>query len=159
VIYLDWEKSVIVRNFVDGKSLDTLLRYQGDKLSPEVSKVVFQAGENIAKIHKTGVTLGDCKDENLIFNDGRIFFFDLEQAHKHGHQSWDIAEFLYYSGRFLLSKKKIHDISENFLNGYLSVGDKETVKRISSTVFLSIFLPITPIHVVNEIARVCDELT
>jgi len=82
----------------------------------------------------------------------------LEQAHKHGHQSWDIAEFLYYSGRFLLSTNKIHDVAENFLKGFLSVGDKENVKRISSTVFSSIFLPITPIHVVNEITRVCDKL-
>jgi len=158
IIYLDWEKSVIVRNFVDGKTLDILIRSQEEQLSPEVSKNVFQAGEKIAQVHKSGVTLGDCKDENLISNDGRIFFFDLEQAHKHGHQSWDIAEFLYYSGRFLLSTNKIHDIAENFLEGYLSVGDKENVKRISSTVFSSIFLPITPIPVVNEITKVCNKL-
>lgn len=43
IIYLDWEKSVIVRNFVDGKTLDILIRSQEEQLSPEVSKKCFSS--------------------------------------------------------------------------------------------------------------------
>jgi len=158
IIYLDWGNTVIIRAFVDGKNLDDFLRHQGEHLSPEATEALFKTGEAIAKVHKSGVILGDCKDENIVLNDNRVFFVDLEQAHKRGDQAWDIAEFLYYSGRFQLSTTKIHDISENFLKGYLSIGDVNNVKRITSAKYTSLFLPITPIHVVNEITKVCNAL-
>ena len=60
-------------------------------------------GEEISRVHATGISLGDSKPDNAILDgSGRIWFVDLEQASESGTPAWDLAEFLYYCGHYTL---------------------------------------------------------
>ena len=43
---------------------------------------------------------------------------DLEQAVERGDQAWDIAEFLYYTGKLSLREDGMRVVANAFLDGY-----------------------------------------
>ena len=103
-----------------------------------------------------GVTLGDSKPDNAILDpEGRIWFVDLEQASEEGEPTWDLAEFLYYSGHYSLRWQRVKPLVESFLEGYLREGDSGTVREIGSARYKRIFGLLTAPHIVMGIGRVC----
>jgi hypothetical protein len=106
--------------------------------------------------------LGDCKPENFVTENGQVFFLDLEQAARNGDKTWDIAEFLYYSGHYcptLSSSNAASIIAKNFIEGYLEAGGKtENVKKAASPRYTKVFSVFTPPHIILAISNICQKL-
>ena len=125
--------------------------------------LVRMVGRKTAEAHKLGVSLGDCKPENIIVTkDGKAFFVDLEQASRDGNQAWDVAEFLYYSGHYaspISPADSTELIAKEFIEGYLEAGgEKETVKKAGSPRYTKVFTIFTPPHVILAISNVCKKM-
>jgi tRNA A-37 threonylcarbamoyl transferase component Bud32 len=124
---------------------------------------VREVGRKIAEAHELDVSLGDCKPENFIVTkNGKIVFLDLEQASRDGDKTWDVAEFLYYSGHYsspVSSSNAASIIARNFIEGYLEAGGKkETVKKAASARYTKVFSVFTPLHVIRAISNVCQKM-
>jgi len=165
ICYISPQKRLIFEDFIDGeKMVETIKRIisSKEKAVKEVA-VVKEVGRKIAEAHRLGVSLGDCKPENFIVTkDGKTFFVDLEQATRNGNQTWDIAEFLYYSGHYvspISSAKAASIITKNFIEGYLEAGGrKETVKKAASPRYAKVFSVFTPPHVIIAISNLCQKM-
>jgi len=124
--------------------------------------LVNEVGKKIAEAHRLGVSLGDCKPENFLIENREIFFLDLEQATRDGDKTWDVAEFLYYSGHYsspLSSSKAASIITKNFIEGYLKGGGKtETVKKAASARYTKVFSIFTPPHILLAISNLCQKM-
>jgi len=163
IIYVSPAERLIFQEYVEGESLTKIIRQicssNGD--NEELYSVIRKVGEEIAKVHSLNISLGDCKPENMKFTrDGRICFLDLEQAEKGGDKSWDIAEFLYYSGHYAyMSPIKIPKrITESFIDGYLEGGGSaEDIKKIRSPKYIKVFSFFTPPHILYVIANTCGK--
>lgn len=166
IIYVSPEEKIIFQEYIDGVSASKILkdlcgeRDGGEK--GEMLAAIRRIGREIARIHKLNVSLGDCKPENVILaNNGRIFFVDLEQAERGGDKSWDIAEFLCYSGHYAsFSPAEVtEDITREFLSGYLEAGGEvRNVRRSLSPRYLKVFSFFTPPHTLLIIANACRKI-
>ncbi len=165
ILYVSPQKRLIFEEFIEGeKMVETVKRIisSKDKAVKEAA-MVKKVGRKIAKAHRLGVSLGDCKPENLIVTkDGEIFFVDLEQAARNGNQAWDVAEFLYYSGHYVFpisSTKAASIITRNFIEGYLEAGGKkETVKKAATARYVKVFSVFTSPHVILAISNLCQKM-
>jgi tRNA A-37 threonylcarbamoyl transferase component Bud32 len=132
----------------------------------EVNKeleLIREAGKSIAKVHRTGVALGDCKPENFILSkNGKLYFIDLEQASREGNQTWDVAEFLYYSGHHvppLASANLAELVARTFIDAYFEAGGKkENVKDAASPRYTKVFSIFTQPHVILAISNLCRKI-
>jgi tRNA A-37 threonylcarbamoyl transferase component Bud32 len=126
-----------------------------------LADVFRYVGREIAKVHRLGVSLGDCKPENIIITpDGKVYFVDLEQAEKEGDKAWDIAELLYYSGHYvsLSSRETARMMTRKFIEGYLEErGEIENLKKARSPKYLKVFSFFTPPHMIFTISSTCRE--
>ncbi|MCW4054581.1 MAG: hypothetical protein NWE84_06650, partial [Candidatus Bathyarchaeota archaeon] len=101
--------------------------------------------------------------ENVIVTkDGTPYFVDLEQASRDGNQTWDIAEFLYYSGHYVSPIAPVNAaelIAKEFIKGYLEAeGKKETIKKAGSARYTKVFSIFTPPHVILAISNLCKKM-
>ncbi|MBS7648384.1 MAG: lipopolysaccharide kinase InaA family protein [Candidatus Bathyarchaeia archaeon] len=167
IIYVSPEEKIIFQEYIDGINASEVIRQlykmTGDENGREkLLDVIRRIGRELAKIHSLGVSVGDCKPENIILSsDGRIFFVDLEQAERSGDQAWDIAEFLYYSGHYTLlpSLNIIDEEVKEFIYGYLESGGKiENIKRALSPRYIKVFSFFTPPHVILAISNTCKRV-
>lgn len=164
IFHVSTKEGLIFEEFVEGESLVGIIKQiilSGEKAS-EVA-FVREVGRKIAETHKLGVSLGDCKPENIIVaKDGRIFFVDLEQASRDGNHTWDIAEFLYYSGHYaspISPADSAELIAREFIEGYLEAGgENTTVKKAGSPRYTKVFSIFTPPHVILAISNVCKKM-
>jgi tRNA A-37 threonylcarbamoyl transferase component Bud32 len=165
ILHVSLQKRLIFENFIEGeKMVETIKRIISSKeKAVKEAAMVKEVGKRIAEAHRLGVSLGDCKPENFIVTkDGKIFFVDLEQAARDGNQTWDVAEFLYYSGHYVFpisSAKAASIIAKNFIEGYLEAeGRKETVKKAASARYVKVFSVFTPPHVIIAISNLCRKM-
>ncbi len=165
ILYVSPQKRLIFEDFIEGeKMVETIKRIISPKeKAVKEAAMVKEVGRKIAEAHRLGVSLGDCKPENFIVTkDGKIFFVDLEQAARNGNQTWDVAEFLYYSGHYVFpisSAKAASIIAKNFIEGYLEAGGrKETVKKVASARYVKVFSVFTPPHVIVAISNLCRKM-
>jgi tRNA A-37 threonylcarbamoyl transferase component Bud32 len=163
IFYISPQKRVIFEEFIEGEKLsETIKRIFSANKNAEDVALVREAGQLIAEAHSLGVSLGDCKPENLIVSKDKLVLLDLEQATRDGDQVWDVAEFLYYSGHYspsMFSTNNVDIIARNFIEGYLKAGGKkETVKKAASTRYTKVFSVFTPPHVLLAIANVCQKM-
>jgi len=165
ILYVSPQKRLIFEDFIEGeKMVETIKRIISSKeKAVKEAAMVKEVGRKIAEAHRLGVSLGDCKPENFIVTkDGKTFFVDLEQAARNGNQTWDIAEFLYYSGHYvspISSAKAASIIAKNFIEGYLEAGGrKETVKNAASARYVKVFSVFTPPHVIIAISNLCRKM-
>ncbi|RLC33405.1 MAG: hypothetical protein DRZ76_04375, partial [Candidatus Nealsonbacteria bacterium] len=94
-----------------------------------------------------GICLVDSKPQNmLIKKPNQIYITDLEQARMNGDKSWDIALFIFYALKFNIDRKRTEDIVNSFIDGYLEIGDKDTIRSSACSRYTRIFLPIVPIN-------------
>jgi tRNA A-37 threonylcarbamoyl transferase component Bud32 len=163
ILYISSQKRLLFEEFIEGKKLiETIKRILSSNGDAAGINLVREVGRKIAEVHELGVSLGDCKPENFVINNGEVFFLDLEQAARDGDKTWDIAEFLYYSGHYsspLSSSNPASTIARNFIDGYLEAGGKkENVKKAASPRYTKVFSIFTPPHILLTISNICQKM-
>jgi len=162
ILHISLQQSLVFKEFVEGENLvDIIKRVMANEKEAEKELALIQdVGRKMAEAHGFGVALGDCKPENVIVTkEGKLYFVDLEQASRDGNQTWDIAEFLYYSGHYvppLASADSAEFIAKTFIEGYLEAGgSRETVRKAASPRYTKVFTIFTQPHVILTISNLC----
>ncbi len=141
VLAADARARIILFSYVSGDQLSTLLGGLG-RDGPGVRRekdAAFSAGETVGAAHQMEVALGDTKPENFNY-------------------SWDVAEFLYYSGHYWLSHDKaLGDYVESFIEGYLVQGNARVLKSASSPRYVRVFSLWTPPNILYGINKTLQE--
>jgi tRNA A-37 threonylcarbamoyl transferase component Bud32 len=163
ILYISPQKRLLFEEFIEGKKLiEPIKRILSSNEDTEGIKLVKEVGRKIAEAHRLGVSLGDCKPENFLTNNFKVFFLDLEQATRAGDKTWDVAEFLYYSGHYsspMSSSNAVSTLARNFIDGYLEAGgNKETVKKAASARYTKVFSVFTPPHILLAISNICQKM-
>ncbi len=161
VLAADARARIILFSYVPGDQLSGLL----GKIDPDgpaglrEKEAAYTAGETVGAAHQNEVALGDTKPENFIADRlGNVTLVDLEQGKFKGDYSWDVAEFLYYSGHYWLSHdKSLRDYVESFIEGYLEQGNAKTLKSASSPRYVRVFSLWTPPNILYGINRTLQE--
>ncbi|MEM1585845.1 MAG: lipopolysaccharide kinase InaA family protein [Candidatus Bathyarchaeia archaeon] len=164
ILYVSPEEKIIIQEHIEGmaasKVIKQLCRAVGEE-KRNLLMVIRKIGCEIARVHMLGVSIGDCKPENIIVtSDGRVFFVDLEQAGRGGDQAWDIAEFLYYSGHYILLTTNVaEDLVREFISGYImSNGSIKNIKKALSLKYTRVFSFFTSPHTLLTIVNSCKRL-
>ena len=162
IFYVSHSKRLLFEEFIEGEDfVETIKRILTSNSPPKDSDIalVKEVGQKIAQAHNLGVTMGDCKPENFMVTQDGIVLLDLEQATRNGNQTWDIAEFLYFSGHYnppMSSANAASIIARKFIEGYIEAGGKnETVIKAASPRYTKVFSVFTLPHVLMAISNVC----
>jgi Kae1-associated kinase Bud32 len=163
IIYISHQNRMIFKEYIEGKELvENIKRIISSTNNENDVTIVKEVGRKIAKAHNLGVSLGDCKPENFIVKGNDIVLLDLEQATRQGNKTWDIAEFLYFSGHYsplISSSKAISIITRNFIEGYLEAGGKkEIIKNASSARYTKVFSIFTAPQILLAISNTCKKM-
>jgi len=165
-LYVSPQERLIFKEFVEGENFDEIVKemLSGNREALVEADLIRDVGRKIAEIHRMGVSLGDCKPENILLTtEGKLCFVDLEQATRDGDQSWDIAEFLYYSGHYVppISTSGLNDmelLTKEFIEGYLEAGGKkETIKSAGSAKYTKVFSIFALPHIIFAISNLCKK--
>jgi len=161
VMAADAKARIVLFSYVSGDQLSTLLgRSRAEGLTGRrETDASYGAGETLGAAHQIEVALGDTKPENFIVDrNGRVTLVDLEQGKFKGDYSWDVAEFLYYSGHYWLSHDKpLRDYVESFIEGYLEQGKARVLKSASSPRYVRVFSLWTPPNILYGINKTLQE--
>jgi tRNA A-37 threonylcarbamoyl transferase component Bud32 len=166
VLHVSVNERLIFMEYIKGKDLTHNIKRIGriksqDAISKDL-KLLTRVGELLAEVHALNVVLGDTKPENVIVNcDNRIYLLDFEQASEGGDKSWDIAEFLYFSGHYLPplgSAEKAELIANTFISGYLKAGGSlSSVKKAGDAKYTRIFGVFTAPAVLTAMSAACKK--
>ncbi len=158
VLYASFRDRLLVKEYVEGPSLVGVVRgiLRGEG-SEEDKQAIRKLGENLALIHGLGATVGDCKPDDFILSDGTPYLVDLEQGSKGGDASWDVAEFLYFSGRYanpLDPLEGAERLVELFAQGYLEGGGNvRTLREAGRLRYWKVLTPLVLPQVLYTISR------
>ncbi|MCK5628337.1 hypothetical protein KAI12_02630 [Candidatus Bathyarchaeota archaeon] len=141
ILYISHTKRLVFMEYIDGEGFDKYIKRfvisENAKENQTILETVRQIGALFAKVHILDISLGDTKPENLILSEnGDIYIIDLEQASREGDKSWDIAEFLYYSGHHMPpfnGYSKANEMAQAFIQGYLGEGGMAKILRKAGT--------------------------
>ncbi|MGE5637765.1 MAG: AarF/UbiB family protein [Chloroflexota bacterium] len=166
VLHVSVNERLIFMEYIKGKDLTHNIKRIGriksqDAISKDL-KLLTRVGELLAEVHALNVVLGDTKPENVIVNcDNRLYLLDFEQASEGGDKSWDIAEFLYFSGHYLPplgSAEKAELIANAFISGYLKAGGSlSSVKKAGDAKYTRIFGVFTAPAVLTAMSAACKK--
>ncbi len=162
ILHVNFEGRLLLREYVEGDNLVTVIRAAIRRGDPEALGLDYikRAGNAVASVHGSGLTLGDCKPGNFIVAPGGTpFIVDLEQGARGGNETWDLAEFLYFSGHQagpLDPVKGIVEVAQSFIDGYLSGGgSRQRVTDAARLKYTKVFAPLVLPHVIHAIAKTC----
>jgi tRNA A-37 threonylcarbamoyl transferase component Bud32 len=165
ILHVSPQQRLIFKEYIEGTNMTKIVKHiTSSKVKADKELVLIRkVGEKIAEAHGLGVVLGDCKPENIIVTkEGEPFFLDLEQASRDGNKSWDVAEFLYYSGHYfspIANTNVAEPITQAFIEGYLrGGGKKETIKKAWSAQYTKVFSIFTPPQVIFTISTICRKI-
>lgn len=158
---------LVCMEYIEGETIEKVIKRimqceLSEKEIEENLKVIRKVGENLAKIHALDITLGDTKPENMLLaKDGRIYFLDLEQASRGGDKAWDVAEFIYYSGRYAQvfeGIERVKSLALEFIKGYIGAGGgKKIVRAAGEYKYARVFVPLVLPHVIITISKICQK--
>jgi tRNA A-37 threonylcarbamoyl transferase component Bud32 len=168
VLHVSHGERLVFMEYINGENLANQIKRIATAKAEEPANAelatLTRVGELLARVHALGVALGDTKPENVIVNPaGEIFLLDFEQASHDGggDKTWDIAEFLYYSGHYLPplhSAGKAEALAHAFITGYLKGGgDVNVVKKAAQTKYTRVFSLFTAPAVLTAMAAVCKK--
>jgi tRNA A-37 threonylcarbamoyl transferase component Bud32 len=165
ILHISHNKRLIFMEFVKGENLTyAIKRIVATESKAKIENellIIRRVGEIYAKVHALGVVLGDTKPENVLVSpEGEIYLLDFEQASREGDKSWDIAEFLYFSGHYLPieGEAKAEAIATAFINGYLKAGGGvNTVKKAGNAKFTRVFSIFTPPSIIRVLVNSCKK--
>jgi tRNA A-37 threonylcarbamoyl transferase component Bud32 len=163
IIYANFEEKFMIREYIKGDNIVADVKKQvryGDK---NQSKIIRRVGELLAKIHSSGLTMGDSKPENFVKEDDEsLTIIDLEQGAISSNPTWDIAEFLYFSGHYvrpLDSLQGIRQLTKDLIHGYLEGGGEEDkIEEVSGLKYSKVFALITMPQVLYQISDICRNI-
>jgi len=162
IVAISIKDRVLVERYIEGVSaLDFLEEaFTSEELTEQQKDLVVELGKTIATIHALQVVIGDCKPENFIIGkDGRIYVLDLEQGERRGDPTWDVAEFLYFSGHFGTKfTDGLRDFVLNFVEGYCQIGDRAVLRRAAGFRYSRVFLGWTYLSIIQSIASILRAL-
>jgi tRNA A-37 threonylcarbamoyl transferase component Bud32 len=166
ILYVSHKERLIFEEFVEGeKTTETVKRIIASsprRVAPNDAEIIKAVGKEVAKVHLLGIALGDCKPENILSMKNKVCFLDLEQATRNGNQPWDIAEFLYYSGHYILpihSDEAARTIAFSFIDGYLEAGGRrENIRSVASAKYTKVFSIFTLPNIILTIASICRKM-
>jgi len=156
IISISLEDRMFVERYIQGKPLlEEIIEIIGlNDLTARQRKFFYEIGELIARIHRLNITIGDCKPENFIVGDGKIYVLDLEQGERYGDKAWDVAEFLYYSGHFETELTAgLQQYVKDFIAGYSSIGEKRILRAASGLRYSRVLFPWTPVHIIKKMSE------
>jgi tRNA A-37 threonylcarbamoyl transferase component Bud32 len=134
------DERILVKEYIEGDTLshiiDGLLRGSEDGIDK-----VGEFAEVLAKAHAAGIALGDAKASNVIIARDGLYLTDLEQAVEGGDPAWDVAEFLYYTGKLLVKEEGMDNVAHAFLGAYAKSGDRSVLGRAKKPKYLRPFQP------------------
>lgn len=166
VLHISQQKRLVFMEYVQGENLtSSIKRIAGAKSRIDSSQDlenVIRVGATFAKVHSFDVALGDTKPENIIVSpNGELYLLDFEQASRGGDKSWDIAEFLYYSGHYLPplhNIEKAESLAKAFIRGYIDAGGKvSAINKAASVKYTRVFSLFTALSVLTAISTVCKK--
>jgi len=164
VLYVSPNERLIFMEYVMGEDLSNAVkRIAGSKNDGERKRdiaLIPNVGSLFAKVHALDVSLGDTKPENILVDrKDELYLTDLEQAGRKGDKSWDIAEFLYYSGHYVSAFADPHGVelmAESFIRGYLRAGGNvKTVKNAANTKYTKVFSLFAYPRVMVALSKIC----
>jgi tRNA A-37 threonylcarbamoyl transferase component Bud32 len=135
---------ILVKEFVSGLNLSSMinsfLKGSTDGIGP-----VAAYGELMARVHSSGLALGDTKPSNVIVSEAGLYLTDLEQALPDGDKAWDIAEFLYYTAKLSNREEAMRSVAVTFLESYAKSGERSSIPRARGPKYFGPFRPfLTP---------------
>jgi tRNA A-37 threonylcarbamoyl transferase component Bud32 len=155
ILHINWKKKLLFEEYIP--SIDLLSLWKNyEKNLKECEEAAFKTGINIAKVHKLNIAIGDCKAENFLLSNGKIYLTDLEQAEFNGDRAWDLAEMLFYPGHYLGTKKSIL-FASSLIDGYLKEGDKEILASSMKLSYSRLLVPWTPPWIIKEVQKIVYE--
>jgi Kae1-associated kinase Bud32 len=164
VLHVNHNERLVFMEYVEGENLSNAIKRIANPSSDEDTSrdldKLTRVGELLARVHSLNVALGDTKPENVIVDpNDNLYLLDFEQASHGGDKSWDIAEFLYYSGHYLPplhSNGKAKTIANAFINGYLAAGGNvNVVQKAGTRKYTRIFSFFTAPSVLFAMATIC----
>ncbi len=162
ILGADQKSRTILFSYVSGDQLSSLLPRLagGNQIGQREREAAYQAGKLIASAHVLEAALGDTKPENfLIEKRGEVTLVDLEQARYRGDYSWDLAEFLFYSGHYWLSfNKTLAGYVDAFIKGYREQGSASTVRAAASPRYVRVFSVWTPPNILHHVRKRLTEI-
>jgi len=157
IIGADQKSRTILFSFVPGDQLSSLLPRlaSGTQTGLREREAAYEAGRLIAGAHRLEAALGDTKPENfLVEKKGEVTLVDLEQARYRGDYSWDLAEFLFYSGHYWLSfNKTLAGYVDSFIKGYREQGSASTIRAAASPRYVRVFSVWTPPNILHHVRK------
>ncbi|MCW4053533.1 MAG: hypothetical protein NWE84_01250 [Candidatus Bathyarchaeota archaeon] len=166
ILHVSHSERLVFMEFIEGENLSSAIKRIAtaktrDKTEKDLAKIE-KVGEVFARVHALGVTLGDTKPENVIFDlDNNVYLLDFEQAYHDGDKSWDVAVFLYYAGHYLqplYSNSKAEAIAKAFVSGYLKGdGDIDAIKKAGDSKYTRIFSVFTMPSIMLAMSNVCRQ--
>jgi len=162
IVAISIKDRVLIERYIEGASaLDFLEEaFASEELTNQQKGLAVELGKTIATIHSLHVVIGDCKPENFIIgNNGHIYVLDLEQGERRGDPTWDVAEFLYFSGHFGTKfTDGLRDFVLNFVEGYCQIGDRSVLRRAAGFRYSRVFLGWTYLPIIQAIASILKAL-
>lgn len=162
IVAISIKDRVLVERYIEGASaLDFLEEaFSVEELTDQQKGLAIELGKIIATIHSLHVIIGDCKPENFIIGkNGQIYVLDLEQGERKGDPTWDVAEFLYFSGHFGSKfTNGLRDFVLNFVEGYCQIGDRTILRRAAGFRYSRVFLGWTHLPIIQAIASILKAL-
>ena len=162
ILHTSFEDRLLLREYVEGESPVETIRavMKRGSIRNDEGVLIRRLGGMVADVHGAGVTLGDCKPENFIVKDGRdIVIIDLEQGARGGNETWDLAEFLYFSGRYagpLDPMTGVAEMTRLFIEGYVEGGgSRHRFSEAAQLRYTKVFTPLTLLPVIYTIAKTC----
>jgi len=162
ILHTSFEDRLLLREYVEGESPVETIRavMKRGSIRNDEGVLIRRLGGMVADVHGAGVTLGDCKPENFVVKDGGdIFIIDLEQGARGGNETWDLAEFLYFSGRYagpLDPMTGVAEMTRLFIDGYVDGGgSRHRFSKAAQLRYTKVFTPLTLLPVIYTIAKTC----
>lgn len=164
ILHISPRERLIFMEYVEGENTREIIKRLTDAKEPSKMKkelkIIQRIGKKMAKIHASGITLGDTKPENIMIGKNtEIIFMDFEQASRGGDKVWDIAEFLYYAGHDmppLVEPSTVELFAKTFITGYLEAGGKaEDVRKAAKPKYTKVFSLFTLPHIMLATSKIC----
>jgi Kae1-associated kinase Bud32 len=146
------DQKLLVTEYIDGHDMGQILP-QAMSGEEEGKRAIQLYGETLGRVHHEGYTLGDTKPSNTIYRDGKVYLVDLEQAARNNDRGWDIAEFIYYSSKLTTDSQAVRQLVEEFLNGYLKYGDRNSIREALRLKYMAPFQPILSPNIVRVVRQ------
>jgi tRNA A-37 threonylcarbamoyl transferase component Bud32/predicted nucleotidyltransferase len=134
------DEKILVTRFVSGVPLSKVVGMVTDGAGTD-TRYIAKYAKTLAKMHKDGLVYGDTKAENVIISQGEISLFDLEQTVEDGDPAWDLAEFLYFSGRSAKTDEGMKLVADSFLSSYREECGTRTIAKAKGVRYLLPFQP------------------